>query len=374
MSNNKPWFIIISGPNGAGKTTFHDRILEQNPFFQSALFANSDIEFKQLMSLPENQKKHQELSYDIKQAAEDIRRKLLKKFSKTISSISGNANERLDKTNKEDIDEYWKEQYSLSIHVPQEQAYIIKGISKQKLMQFVSSSNLHERINLKTQKNNWYKAYERLINTVEIQDEVYVQPLRDQLANFETSVQRTAGENILKKMFTAFEKGENIIFETTGASHNACRFAHNARTVYHYNVFSFHPYVLHPKLSVARVQQRVANGGHNVPTDVVLQRYERSLKRLSTLLSEVDIGIVMDNSGKRPYMPIFAQTHGYIVDFAQCPEYLQPTRSEMTAKMPQKSVKELLHLQQDIDITKMTEEQRENFGQIVISNLLGQIR
>ena len=103
-------------------------------------------------------------------------------------------------------------------------------------------------------------------------------------------------------------------------------------------------------------------------------RYDRSLKNLPKILSDVDIGIVMDNSGKKPYIPIFAQVKGNIINFAQCPEYLQPVHSQMIEKMPQKSVKDALHLQQDIDMSKMTEEQRENFGQIVISNLLGQIR
>ena len=82
----------------------------------------------------------------------------------------------------------------------------------------------------------------------------------------------------------------------------------------------------------------------------------------------------MDNSGRKPYMPIFAQCNGYITDFTQCPEYLQKSRNELLnmKEWPQKSVAELLHLQQNIDMSKMTEEQREVFGQIIITNLLNQ--
>lgn len=374
MADNKPWLIIISGPNGAGKTTFHDRILEQNPFFKNALFANSDIEFSKLFSLPENQQIVIELEYDIKQTAENIRKKLLNKFKKTMESVSGNINERIERKNEENK-EYWHEQYSLSAHIPSDQEYIVYGLtSKNELMHRISSPNVHERINAKQEKNNWYKTYKRFINTIEVQEALYLQPIKEKLTKLDFSLQRRAAEITLTKIQKAFENGTNIIFETTGAGNMGARFAHKARTVYHYNVYGFYPYLLRPELSIVRVNQRVENGGHNVPKDTVLERYDKSLQNLPTSLKEVDVGIVMDNSGKKPFMPVFAQAHGYITDFARCPEYLQPARQKMVEKLPQKSVKELLHLQQDIDMSKMTEEQRENFGQIIISTLLGQIR
>ena len=73
-------------------------------------------------------------------------------------------------------------------------------------------------------------------------------------------------------------------------------------------------------------------------------------------------------------MPVFALTDGHITDFVQCPEYLRTIRQELAEKYPQKSVQELLHTETPIELTKMTEQQRENFGQIVMSTLLGQIR
>jgi len=374
MSESNHWLIIVSGPNGAGKTTFFNKVLVQNPFLQNAVFINPDIEFARLMALPENQKIVQEMKYDIEQTAKDIRKKLLNKFRKVMESVSGDIHERIDKRTEENKG-YWQKQYSLSVHVPQEQEYLINGIaSKKDLMHRLSSSNPHERINAKTEKSNWYETYKRLINTVEVQELLHVQPLTERLSKFEFKTQIAAGKNTLNRAYRAFEQKNNIIFETTGAGKITCRFAQNAKNLYHYNVYSFHPYLLRPELSLARVQHRVANGGHDVPKDIVLQRYDKSLNNLPKVLSEVNIGIVMDNSGKKPFMPVFAQVNGYIIDFTQCPEYLEPARQQMIKKLPQKSVKELLHLQQDVDIQKMTEEQRENFGQIIITNLLGQIR
>ena len=153
----------------------------------------------------------------------------------------------------------------------------------------------------------------------------------------------------------------------------AKKMARTARQNKGYRIYSFHPYVLRPELSVARVHHRVENGGHDVPIDTILYRYDKSLKALPSLLHEVDIGIVMDNSGRKPYMPIFAKCDGYITDFVQCPEYLQPAHQEMIEQYPQKSIQELINWQSPIEIFKMNEEQRENFGQIIITKLLGQI-
>lgn len=374
MTKNKPWLIIISGPNGAGKTTFHDKILEQNPFFQSAIFANSDIEFAKLMAMPENQAIVQEIKDQIKQTQEEIRKRLLEKFKKTMENVGGDVNERIGRKNDENK-EYWQEQYSISVHIPQEQAYILDGVSSEKdLMYRIGGGDIHARINAKQGKNNWYKTYNKVLFTIEAQQAIKIQPLQQRLTTIEYNLQIDAGKVVLRKINASLESGKNFMYETTGSGNNILRLVRNAKHMYGYNVCSFHPYVLHPELSVARVKQRVANGGHDVPKDKILYRYDRSLQNLPKILSEVDIGIVMDNSGKKPYRPVFGKANGHIVDFGQCPEYLQDAHDTMASKLPQKSVKELLHLQQDIDMSKMTEEQRENFAQIVISNLLGQIR
>lgn len=46
--------------------------------------------------------------------------------------------------------------------------------------------------------------------------------------------------------------------------------------------------VSNPQTAVDRVQQRVAKGGHGVPTDVVLKRYRQSLNHLPRIAQLVD--------------------------------------------------------------------------------------
>lgn len=373
-SKKQPWLIIISGPNGAGKTTFHDRVLSENPFFKDALFANSDIEFKRLSQLPENKELIEGLQTKIQEKQNIIRKKLAKGFSVIMNNVGGNLQERISKKNSENVD-YWYKQFIQYVHLPEGKEAIVSGVStRHDLMTKVSSENLHERINMKMGKQNWYPLYKKSINTIEVQYAIEVAPIRRELENVETILQVQAGKNTLAKMYNAFENNRNIMLETTGSGMVVINMIKRAKEIYNYRVYSFHTYLLRPELSIARVQHRVKNGGHDVPVDAILRRYDAGLRLLPRVLSAVDVGIVLDNSGKKPYMPVFALTDGYITDFVQCPEYLKSIRQEMAEKYPQKSVQELLHTETPIELVKMTEQQRENFGQIVMSTLLGQIK
>ena len=63
-----------------------------------------------------------------------------------------------------------------------------------------------------------------------------------------------------------------------------------------YRIMVFHISVEHADLSVARVQERVTEGGHDVPEEKIRNRYARngSLIRKAVLLA--DMGHVFDNS------------------------------------------------------------------------------
>lgn len=55
-----------------------------------------------------------------------------------------------------------------------------------------------------------------------------------------------------------------------------------------------------PDLNVARVAQRVAEGGHNVPRQKILDRYVSSLQNMPWFLNRSDRAWIFDNSGARP--------------------------------------------------------------------------
>jgi predicted ABC-type ATPase len=55
-------------------------------------------------------------------------------------------------------------------------------------------------------------------------------------------------------------------------------------------------YVNADEINVSRVQHRVATGGHPVPIDKIISRYERSLGLLSAAVACTDRAYVFDNS------------------------------------------------------------------------------
>jgi len=66
-----------------------------------------------------------------------------------------------------------------------------------------------------------------------------------------------------------------------------------------------------PALSIARVIQRVARGGHDVPDDKLESRFARTASNIQAALKFVDVGLVLDNSSaEAPYRLLELWEHG----------------------------------------------------------------
>lgn len=52
-----------------------------------------------------------------------------------------------------------------------------------------------------------------------------------------------------------------------------------------------------PEICIARVQDRVDQGGHDVPDDLIRDRFPRCFENLRKALAKVDLAILIDNSG-----------------------------------------------------------------------------
>ncbi|MBI1737560.1 MAG: zeta toxin family protein [Candidatus Rokubacteria bacterium] len=69
-----------------------------------------------------------------------------------------------------------------------------------------------------------------------------------------------------------------------------------------------------PELSVARVQQRVAQGGHDVPDEKLQARFPRTLANLRAALAIVDEAFLFDNSSADdPYRVVAVYAGGKVV-------------------------------------------------------------
>lgn len=53
-------------------------------------------------------------------------------------------------------------------------------------------------------------------------------------------------------------------------------------------------------INVQRVRERVSKGGHSVPEDKIVSRYEKSLRNIAALVRIADQTIIIDNSAEKP--------------------------------------------------------------------------
>ncbi len=70
----------------------------------------------------------------------------------------------------------------------------------------------------------------------------------------------------------------------------------------------------HPDISIGRVEQRVARGGHDVPVDRLLARFPRTLKNLRGAIPIVNEAFLFDNSSPdAPYRFVARYADGQLV-------------------------------------------------------------
>jgi len=67
-----------------------------------------------------------------------------------------------------------------------------------------------------------------------------------------------------------------------------------------FSVHLFYVMLDRPELNVERVKARVAEGGHDVPREKIIERYWRSLAQMPWFLDQADLAEVFDNSGTVP--------------------------------------------------------------------------
>jgi len=93
----------------------------------------------------------------------------------------------------------------------------------------------------------------------------------------------------------ALRQGESFIFETVLSMRDKLDFLHRAKTA-GYIIRLVYVTTNSPDINALRVQQRVASGGHDVPTDKIYQRYNRSMELLHEVICIADEAIVINNS------------------------------------------------------------------------------
>lgn len=111
-----------------------------------------------------------------------------------------------------------------------------------------------------------------------------------------------AGRLMLEEIFNHAQRGESFAFETTLSGRGDTGLIPGWQTD-GYIVKPFFLRLATPELAIARVQQRVREGGHNVSGPIIRRRFAAGLRNLENLYQAiVDEWAICDNSGSEPML------------------------------------------------------------------------
>ena len=112
------------------------------------------------------------------------------------------------------------------------------------------------------------------------------------------SVAIEAGRLMLQRIENLLAKDVSFSIETTLATKSYINLVRRAQGK-GYKVHILFFWLRTPELAIQRVAERVANGGHNIPEDVIRRRYVAGINNLFRLfIAEVDFWDLYDNSKK----------------------------------------------------------------------------
>jgi len=123
-----------------------------------------------------------------------------------------------------------------------------------------------------------------------------------------------AGRLVLEEIANCIRKQKTFAFETTLAGRSYARII-DLLHEQGYQVNMFYLWIPSPDLSIKRIQQRVKEGGHNVPEEDIRRRFKRSLNNLFFLYDKrIDVLLFYDNSNRISNL-IFSKEYGITTIF-----------------------------------------------------------
>ncbi len=125
------------------------------------------------------------------------------------------------------------------------------------------------------------------------------------------------------------QEGVSFCFETVFSHPSKIDFVAEAKTL-GYEVILVFIHLQLDELNQARVNQRVSEGGHDVPTEKIIARIPRTLAHIRTALPLMDIAQLYDNSSSElPFQPVARIEKGQLVEMINpLPDWAREMLSE----------------------------------------------
>ncbi|AXY74538.1 zeta toxin [Paraflavitalea soli] len=115
------------------------------------------------------------------------------------------------------------------------------------------------------------------------------------------SVALEAGRIMLQRIHQLMEEKADFAFETTLATRSYVSLVKRAQEA-GYKVRLVYFWLDDPKLAIKRVAERVSEGGHNIPIEVIKRRYYRGIYNLLNLYIDICNNWMVFNNATYPEM------------------------------------------------------------------------
>ena len=110
----------------------------------------------------------------------------------------------------------------------------------------------------------------------------------------------TAAQRAEERRKACLKKHEGFCFETVLSTRRNLDLLLQAREDGFF-IRCYYVLTVDPQINVARVESRVSAGGHGVPREKIISRYERALDLVKELVPVCDVCHIYDNSLEAPY-------------------------------------------------------------------------
>lgn len=135
---------------------------------------------------------------------------------------------------------------------------------------------------------------------------------------------------------TLLRSGKDFTFETVLSTDRNLELLKRAKEK-DYEIYAIFVMTKDSSINVQRVHRRAQAGGHDVPKDKIISRYQKSLKNLSRLVRIADHTRIIDNSGELPVL--ICEVHGSSVTIYDNPSW---SKKEILVMLSQKYKEDII--------------------------------
>ncbi len=129
-----------------------------------------------------------------------------------------------------------------------------------------------------------------------------------------------AAELAEKQREEHLDNKQEFCFETVMSTDRNLKLLKKAKKA-GYFIRCYYILTVDPMINVQRVKSRVMSGGHDVPEEKIISRYDRALELIKDVVAVSDICHIYDNSEEKPFRIFKKRKTEYFYD--ECPDWLE---------------------------------------------------